>query len=97
MIKIREMIFWKILETNYLNLKLNSMKRVTVVHEIQAYIFMLEESKKDIYTSHAEIRADLFKEFGLDVSVEDIAKVYEPMQEEDSLDLKIMMRNMYSW
>lgn len=72
------------------------MKKVTVIHEIQAFIFMLEEMKSKVYTSYKELKADLFKEFEIDVSVEDIAKVYEPMPEEDSLDIQLMMKNIFN-
>lgn len=70
------------------------IKRITVVSEIQMYIFMLEETYKRIYTNYQSLKDDLLKEFEIDVSLSDISKIYEPTQEEDSLDMEFMLRNI---
>ncbi len=58
------------------------------------YIFMLEEQYKRIYTNYQALKDDLLKEFEIDVSLSDISKIYEPIMEEDSLDMQFMLRNI---
>lgn len=70
------------------------MKTITVVSEIQVYIFTLEEHKKKIYKNYRELQDDLKEEFNILVSERDLMKVYEPIVEEDVLDLQIMYNNI---
>lgn len=69
-------------------------KTITISSEIEMYIFMLQEQKKKIYSNYKELKEDLLKEFEIDVSENDIAKVYEPLIEEDALDMQFMLRNI---
>ena len=55
---------------------------------------MLQEQKKKIYSNYKELKEDLLKEFEIDVSENDISKVYEPILEEDQLDIQFMLRNI---
>ncbi len=70
------------------------IKTITVVSEIQMYIFMLEEQYKRMYTNYQALKDDLLKEFEIDVSLSDISKIYEPIMEEDSLDMQFILRNI---
>ena len=55
------------------------IKTITISSEIEMYIFMLQEQKKKIYSNYKELKEDLLKEFEIDVSENDISKVYEPI------------------
>ena len=70
------------------------IKTITISSEIEMYIFMLQEQKKKIYSNYKELKEDLLKEFEIDVSENDISKVYEPILEEDQLDIQCMLRNI---
>ena len=70
------------------------MKTITVVSEIQVYIFTLENHKKKIYKNYRELQEDLLKEFDIWVTERDLMKVYEPIVEEDVLDLQLMYNNI---
>lgn len=70
------------------------IKTITISSEIEMYIFMLQEQKKKIYSNYKELKEDLLKEFEIDVSESDISKVYEPILEEDQLDIQFMLRNI---
>jgi len=70
------------------------IKTITISSEIEMYIFMLQEQKKKIYSNYKELKEDLLKEFEIDVSENDISKVYEPILEEDQLDIQFMLRNI---
>lgn len=72
------------------------IKTITISSEIEMYIFMLQEQKKKIYSNYKELKEDLLKEFEIDVSENDISKVYEPILEEDQLDMQFMLRNIMS-
>lgn len=70
------------------------IKTITISSVIEMYIFMLQEQKKKIYSNYKELKEDLLKEFEIDVSENDISKVYEPILEEDQLDIQFMLRNI---
>ena len=69
-------------------------KTITISSEIEMYIFMLQEQKKKMYTNYKELQKDLLEEFEISVSESDISKVYEPILEEDQLDIQFMLRNI---
>ncbi len=72
------------------------MKIVSIIDEVQMYIFMLEEEKMKVYTNYDEIQKDLREVFEIEVSIKDIEKVYTPLIEEDELDYQIIYKNIFS-
>lgn len=73
------------------------MKTISVFDEVQMYISMLEELNSKIYTNTKELQEDLRKHLNVEISESDIRKVYEPIVEEDEEDLRIMLKNIYSY
>jgi hypothetical protein len=72
------------------------MKTITDLKEIQVFIFMLESLKDTKYTDFNRLRGDLEKEFNINVSIQDINKIYEPTFEEDQADLEIYYKNLFN-
>lgn len=70
------------------------MKTITNLNEIDLYITMLMGFNNKFYNDALGIRVDLAKEFDIDVSTDDINKVFEPTIIEDEEDLRIQYENV---
>ncbi len=70
------------------------MRTITNLKEIEFYIDMLMYFKSKFYNDALGIKVDLAKEFDIEVSVEDINKVFEPTIIEDEEDLRIQYENV---
>lgn len=70
------------------------MKTITNLSEIDLFIWMLMTLKDKFYSDALGIKVDLAKEFNIDVSVENINKIFEPTIEEDEEDLRIQYENV---
>lgn len=70
------------------------MNNISVISEIQVYIFTLEQQKRKFYSDFKELQDDLKKEFDIDVSINSLRAIYEPLIEEDQLDLSLLYNNI---
>jgi hypothetical protein len=71
--------------------------KIETLSELQIYINLLEQDKNKTYTNYNELIKDLKYEFNINVTMDEINRIYEPTIEEDVLDREILLKNIFSW
>jgi len=71
--------------------------KIETLSELQLYINLLECQKNIKYSDYNKLIADLKYEFGINVSIEEINRVYEPTGDEEVLDREYLLKNIFTW
>ena len=70
---------------------------VETLSELQLYINLLEQSKGFIYSDYNKLIIDLKYEFNINVTMDELNRIYEPTLEEELLDKESLLKNIFSW
>jgi hypothetical protein len=68
---------------------------VESLSELQLYINMLQFQKNKVYTDYNQIIADVYTEFGITTSHEQLNVLFSPTVDEEVRDLRELYHNMY--
>lgn len=71
--------------------------KIETLSELQLYINLLEQQKNLVYSDYNKLIEDLKYEFNLNVTMDEINRVYEPTIEEELLDRELLLKNIFSW
>ncbi len=70
---------------------------VESLSELQMYINFLEQFNNIVYTNHQKLIEDLKREFNINVTEEELNRIYEPTIDEEILDRSVLLKNIFSW
>jgi len=71
------------------------MGKLVNLQDLEFYVALLEENYSEVFTDYNIIVKLLKKEFDIDTTFKEVAKLYEPTFEEDSLDIQILYKNIF--
>ena len=69
---------------------------VDTLSELQLYINLLEQQNGK-YSDSNKLIKDLKYEFGIYVTIGELNRINEPTIEEDLIDVKELLKNIYAW
>lgn len=71
--------------------------KIETLSELQLYINLLEQTKGIIYSDYNKLIEDLKIEFNINVTMNEINRIYEPSIDEELLDREILLKNIFNW
>jgi len=69
---------------------------VESLSELQLYINLLEQSNGK-YSDFNELIKDLKSEFGIYVTINELNRINEPTIDDDIIDIRELLKNIYAW
>lgn len=71
--------------------------KVETLSELQLYVNLLEQDKGITYTDYNKLKEDLKYEFNINVTIDELNRLYDPTIDEERIDREILLKNIYSW
>lgn len=64
--------------------------KINDLNDLEIYVFLLEDLYEEVLTDYKDIVKGLKEEFEIDISVEEVEKLYQPTIEEEIKDLELI-------
>ena len=64
--------------------------KINDLNDLEIYVFLLEDLYEEVLTDYKDIVKGLKEEFEIDISVEEVEKLYQPTIEKEIKDLELI-------